>query len=225
MCFQHGRLRCLGSRSRDGNGLRRSCAGLRARPRTPGRRGGCWRSRWCRGGGQEARGADLRAGPPDPAVRRIREPSGGRFPRRTGAAHQCRGLGRAGEPVAFAGSLFGAVCPARGTAAGLVLPFANTAAMNAHLAGIARSVAPVRRENDPPDRFLTRPTPCAARPRRGRLARTPSSCPTISPCRPTAPSLASLKTVPGLFSERSSPVEKVWAFLRQLARHPHLRKL
>ena len=46
------------------------------------------------------------------------------------------------EPVAFAGSLFGAVCPARGTAAGLVLPFVNTAAMSAHLAEIARSVAP-----------------------------------------------------------------------------------
>ena len=38
--------------------------------------------------------------------------------------------------------LFGAVCPARGIAAGLVLPFVNTAAMNAHLAEIARTVAP-----------------------------------------------------------------------------------
>jgi hypothetical protein len=38
--------------------------------------------------------------------------------------------------------LFGAVCPARGAAAGLVLPCVNTAAMNAHLAEIARSVAP-----------------------------------------------------------------------------------
>ena len=46
------------------------------------------------------------------------------------------------EPVAFAGSLIGAVCPARGTAAGLVLPFVNTAAMNAHLAEIARNVTP-----------------------------------------------------------------------------------
>ena len=46
------------------------------------------------------------------------------------------------EPVAFTGSLFGAVCPARGAAAGLVLPVVNTAAMNAHLAEIARSVAP-----------------------------------------------------------------------------------
>jgi len=38
--------------------------------------------------------------------------------------------------------IFGAVCPARGVAAGLVLPFADTAAMNAHLAEIARTVAP-----------------------------------------------------------------------------------
>ena len=37
---------------------------------------------------------------------------------------------------------FGAVCPGRGTAAGLVLLFVNTAAMNAHLAEIARMVAP-----------------------------------------------------------------------------------
>ena len=44
--------------------------------------------------------------------------------------------------MAFTGSLFGAVCPARGTAAGLVLPFVNTAAMNAHLAEIARNVTP-----------------------------------------------------------------------------------
>ena len=38
--------------------------------------------------------------------------------------------------------LFGAVCPARGVAAGLVLPYADTAAMNAHLAEIAATVAP-----------------------------------------------------------------------------------
>lgn len=38
--------------------------------------------------------------------------------------------------------LFGAVCPARGAAAGLVVPFVNTEAMNAHLAEISRSVAP-----------------------------------------------------------------------------------
>jgi hypothetical protein len=38
--------------------------------------------------------------------------------------------------------IFGAVCPERATAAGLVLPFANTEAMNLHLAEIARTVAP-----------------------------------------------------------------------------------
>ena len=38
--------------------------------------------------------------------------------------------------------LFGAVCPGRGTAAGLVLPFVNTAAMTLHLAEISRTVAP-----------------------------------------------------------------------------------
>jgi hypothetical protein len=38
--------------------------------------------------------------------------------------------------------IFGAICPARGVGAGLVLPRANTAAMNAHLAEIAATVAP-----------------------------------------------------------------------------------
>ena len=50
--------------------------------------------------------------------------------------------------------LFGAVCPARGVAAGLVLPTVNTEAMSAHLAEISRTIAPVRRGNDPPDHFL-----------------------------------------------------------------------
>ena len=38
--------------------------------------------------------------------------------------------------------LFGAVCPARGVGAGLVLPVANGHAMNEHLAAISRKVAP-----------------------------------------------------------------------------------
>lgn len=38
--------------------------------------------------------------------------------------------------------IFGAVCPGRAVAAGLVLPFANTEAMNLHLVEIARTVAP-----------------------------------------------------------------------------------
>ena len=38
--------------------------------------------------------------------------------------------------------IFGAVCPARGVGAGLVLPAANTAMMNLHLAEISGQVAP-----------------------------------------------------------------------------------
>ena len=38
--------------------------------------------------------------------------------------------------------IFGAVCPERGVAAGLVMPFAGTGAMNDHLAEISRTVAP-----------------------------------------------------------------------------------
>jgi transposase len=37
--------------------------------------------------------------------------------------------------------IFGAVCPARGTGAALVLPYANVEAMNLHLAEIARRVS------------------------------------------------------------------------------------
>lgn len=38
--------------------------------------------------------------------------------------------------------LFGAVCPGRKLGAGLVLPYANTGAMNKHLKEIAKAVAP-----------------------------------------------------------------------------------
>ncbi len=38
--------------------------------------------------------------------------------------------------------LFGAICPQHGKAAGLVLPWCNTAAMDLHLAEISRTVAP-----------------------------------------------------------------------------------
>ena len=38
--------------------------------------------------------------------------------------------------------IFGAICPAQGKGAGLVLPFCNTMAMNLHLAEISQAVAP-----------------------------------------------------------------------------------
>ncbi len=37
--------------------------------------------------------------------------------------------------------IFGAACPGRGTAAGLILPYVNTGAMELHLAEIAKTVA------------------------------------------------------------------------------------
>ena len=37
--------------------------------------------------------------------------------------------------------IFGAICPAEGKAAGLILPFCNTVAMNLHLAEISQAVA------------------------------------------------------------------------------------
>jgi transposase len=40
--------------------------------------------------------------------------------------------------------IFGAICPAEGKAAGLVLPWCNTEAMNLHLAEISARVAPGR---------------------------------------------------------------------------------
>jgi hypothetical protein len=38
--------------------------------------------------------------------------------------------------------LFGAVCPDRGVGAGLVMPYANTDAMNEHLEEIRKAVSP-----------------------------------------------------------------------------------
>jgi hypothetical protein len=38
--------------------------------------------------------------------------------------------------------IFGAICPREAKAAGLVLPFCNTAAMELHLAEISQAVAP-----------------------------------------------------------------------------------
>ncbi|ACL62685.1 putative transposase (plasmid) [Methylobacterium nodulans ORS 2060] len=59
-----------------------------------------------------------------------------------------RGARRGTRPAApkdqrtASASLFGAICPARGTGAGLVMPRCTTEAMNRHLAEIATAVAP-----------------------------------------------------------------------------------
>ena len=65
---------------------------------------------------------------------KVRSPGSGR-----GVAPDPRGLRDTRYQSAY---LFGAVCPRCCIAAGLVLPFANTEAMNAHLPEIARAIAP-----------------------------------------------------------------------------------
>ncbi len=65
--------------------------------------------------------------------------------------------------------VFGAVCPAAGKAAALIMPICNTAAMNYHLGEISGQVAAPRfREG--------RLCPCRGDPRRGGLASQPRAC-------------------------------------------------
>ena len=50
-------------------------------------------------------------------------------------------FGRSLRPVAFAAALFGAICPELGKGAALLMSFADTEAMQAHLAEISAAVA------------------------------------------------------------------------------------
>lgn len=87
--------------------------------------------------------------------------------------------------------LFGAVCPARGVAAGLVLPHANARAMTLHLAEIATQVAPGAHAVLVLDGAGWHQT--------GGELRVPANL-TLLHLPPYAPEL--------------NPVENVWAFLR-----------
>lgn len=87
--------------------------------------------------------------------------------------------------------LFGAICPARNTGAGLVLPRANTQAMQAHLDVISNEVAPGARAVLLLDRAGWHTTK--------RLKFPGNIIPILLPSR--APEL--------------NPVENVWQFLRQ----------
>jgi len=85
------------------------------------------------------------------------------------------------EPVAFTGLSIGAVCPARGAAAGLVLPLVSTEALNAYVAEIPRTVAAfvaktIPRMVLPPASPHATPFPTA----QAGMARTPPLSPTIS---------------------------------------------
>jgi len=88
--------------------------------------------------------------------------------------------------------LFGAVCPARGTGAGLVLPDANTEAMNLHLGELGRHVTPGRHAVVVLDRAGWHQVG-------GRLR---------------VPDNISLLPLPS-YSPELNPQENVWEFLRQ----------
>ena len=88
--------------------------------------------------------------------------------------------------------LFGAVCPARGVGAALVLPFVNTAAMNLHLAEISRQVTPGAHAVITLDGAGWHQTG-------GKL---------------TVPDNISLLPLPP-YSPELNPVENIWQFLRQ----------
>ena len=75
--------------------------------------------------------------------------------------------------------LFGAVCPARGVGAGLVLPPANTDAMNLHLAEISHQSPPAR-------------TPCSSSTVQAGTRRAARfACPPTSRCCPFRPTAQS----------------------------------
>lgn len=88
--------------------------------------------------------------------------------------------------------LFGAVCPARGCGAGLVLPQVNTAAMNLHLDEISRSVTP--------GAHAVLVLDGAGWHKPGGALRLPDNI--------------SLLTLPP-YSPELNPVENIWQFLRQ----------
>ena len=88
--------------------------------------------------------------------------------------------------------LFGAVCPARGVGAALVLPFVNTEAMNLHLAEISKAVAPGAHAVITLDGAGWHQT--------GGKLRVPDNL-SLLPLPPYSPEL--------------NPVENVWQFLRQ----------
>src|SRR3954452_19137026 len=92
-------------------------------------------------------------------------------------------------PISF---IFGAVCPARGIGAALVLPYVNTEAMNLHLQEISSQVSPSAHA------VLT----CdgAGWHQAGGKLRLPDNV-SLLPLPPYSPEL--------------NPVENVWQFLRQ----------
>ena len=87
--------------------------------------------------------------------------------------------------------VFGAVCPARATGAALVMPYANTGAMSAHLAEISRHVSPAAHAIlvlDGAGRHGSRDLVVPAH----------IALPTLPPCSP-----------------KLNPIENIWQYLRR----------
>ncbi len=87
--------------------------------------------------------------------------------------------------------IFGAICPQKGKAAGLVMPHANTEALNAHLAEVALTVEPGAHALVMLDRAGWHTSPAL---------KVPDNI-TLMPLPPRSPEL--------------NPVENVWQFMRE----------
>jgi DDE superfamily endonuclease len=77
--------------------------------------------------------------------------------------------------------IFGAICPNEGKAAGLILPWCNTAAMNLHLATIAAEVAPGRHAALLLDQAGWHLSAQLAVPRNITILPLPAKCPELNP--------------------------------------------
>ncbi|MBB6229552.1 transposase [Polymorphobacter multimanifer] len=77
--------------------------------------------------------------------------------------------------------IFGAICPQEGKAAGLVLPFCNTATMNLHLAEISLNVAPGAHAVVLMDQAGWHLTPKLELPFNISIVAIPSKCPELNP--------------------------------------------
>jgi transposase len=77
--------------------------------------------------------------------------------------------------------IFGAICPYEGTAAGLILPWCNTEAMNLHLAAISAKVAPHRHAVLMVDQAGWHTTPRLTVPDNISIVPLPPKCPELNP--------------------------------------------
>ena len=85
------------------------------------------------------------------------------------------------DPRTASTHIFGAICPAQGKAAGLVLPCCNTDAMNHQLAAISAKVAPGRHAALPLDQAGWHMTAQLIVPANISIIPLPAKCPELNP--------------------------------------------